>query len=76
MRKLVVAKDKTDHARLDALFRRGRTNGIPPEEISEKQENEIRPHAKTCQGALCLLARQVAENVRFEHSGLQLKEPS
>lgn len=50
--KLVVAKDKADHAGLDELLRRGRANGIPLEEISEKQAKEIEPRAKTCERAL------------------------
>jgi (S)-2-hydroxyglutarate dehydrogenase len=50
--KLVVAKDKGDHAGLDELLRRGRANGIPLEEISEKQAKQIEPRAKTCERAL------------------------
>jgi L-2-hydroxyglutarate oxidase LhgO len=50
--KLVVAKDKGDHAGLDELFRRGRANGIPLEEVSEKQAKQIEPRAKTCERAL------------------------
>lgn len=50
--KLVVAKDKADHAGLDELLRRGRANGIPLEEISEKQAKQIEPRVKTCERAL------------------------
>ncbi|OQW67542.1 MAG: FAD-dependent oxidoreductase [Nitrospira sp. ST-bin5] len=50
--KLVVAKDHADHAGLDELLRRGRANGIPIEELSEKDAKAIEPRAKTCERAL------------------------
>ena len=50
--KLVVAKDHADHASLDELLRRGRANGIPIEEVSEKDAKAIEPRAKTCERAL------------------------
>jgi L-2-hydroxyglutarate oxidase len=50
--KLVVAKDHADHAGLDELLRRGRANGIPLEELSEKDAKAIEPRVKTCERAL------------------------
>lgn len=50
--KLVVAKDQNDHAGLDELLRRGRVNGIPLEEISEKDAKAIEPRVKTFARAL------------------------
>ena len=50
--KLVVAKSHADHAGLDELLRRGRANGIPLEELSEKDAKAIEPRAKTCERAL------------------------
>jgi L-2-hydroxyglutarate oxidase LhgO len=50
--KLVVAKDQADHAGLDELLKRGRANGIPLEEISEKDAKAIEPRVKTCERAL------------------------
>lgn len=50
--KLVVAKDQNDHAALDELLRRGRANGIPLVEISEKEAKLIEPRVKTCERAL------------------------
>ena len=50
--KLVVAKDHADHAGLNELLRRGRANGIPLEEISEKDAKVIEPRVKTCERAL------------------------
>ena len=50
--KLVVAKDQNDHAALDELLRRGRANGIPLTEISEKEAKLIEPRVKTCERAL------------------------
>ena len=50
--KLVVAKDYGDHAGLDELLRRARANGIPLEEISEKEAKSIEPRVKTCERAL------------------------
>jgi L-2-hydroxyglutarate oxidase len=50
--KLVVARDQADHAGLDELLKRGRANGIPLEEISEKDAKVIEPRVKTCERAL------------------------
>jgi L-2-hydroxyglutarate oxidase len=50
--KLVVARDHSDHAGLDELLRRGRANGIPLDEISEKDAKVIEPRVKTCERAL------------------------
>jgi L-2-hydroxyglutarate oxidase LhgO len=50
--KLVVARDQADHAGLDELLKRGRANGIPLEEISEKEAKSIEPRVKTCERAL------------------------
>lgn len=50
--KLVVARDQADHAGLDELLKRGRANGIPLEEISEKDAKTIEPRVKTCERAL------------------------
>jgi len=50
--KLVVARDRADHTGLDELLRRGRANGIPLEEISEKEAKSIEPRVKTCERAL------------------------
>src|SRR5688572_629743 len=50
--KLVVARDQADHTGLDELLKRGRANGIPLEEISEKDAKAIEPRAKTCERAL------------------------
>jgi len=50
--KLVVAKDHADHVGLDELLSRGRANGIPLEEITEKDARTIEPRVKTCERAL------------------------
>lgn len=50
--KLVVARNRTDHAGLDELLRRGRANGIPLDEISAKDAKAIEPRVKTCERAL------------------------
>jgi (S)-2-hydroxyglutarate dehydrogenase len=50
--KLVVTKDHSEHAGLDELLRRGRANGIPLEEVSEKEAKAIEPRVKTCERAL------------------------
>lgn len=50
--KLVVAKDRQDHPGLDELLRRGRANGIPLEEITEREARAIEPRVKTCERAL------------------------
>ena len=50
--KLVVAKDRADHTGLDELLKRGRANGIPLQEISEREAKSIEPRVKTCERAL------------------------
>jgi (S)-2-hydroxyglutarate dehydrogenase len=50
--KLVVAKDHADHAGLDELLKRGRANGIPLQDISEREAKSIEPRVKTCERAL------------------------
>lgn len=50
--KLVVAKNHADHAGLNELLRRGRANGIPLDELSEKDAKAIEPRVKTCERAL------------------------
>ena len=50
--KLVVARNQADHSGLDELLRRGRANGIPLEELTEKEAKSIEPRAKTCGRAL------------------------
>lgn len=50
--KLVVARDQADHAGLDELQRRGKANGIPLENISEKEARTIEPRVKTFERAL------------------------
>jgi L-2-hydroxyglutarate oxidase LhgO len=50
--KLVVAKNRRDHAGLDELLRRGRANGIPLEDLSEAEAKVIEPRVKTCERAL------------------------
>jgi len=50
--KLVVARDHSEHAGLDELLRRGGTNGIPIDSISEKEAKAIEPRVKTCERAL------------------------
>jgi len=50
--KLVVARDHSEHAGLDELLRRGGTNGIPLDSISEKEAKAIEPRVKTCERAL------------------------
>jgi len=50
--KLVVARNSADHSGLDELLRRGRANGIPLEEISEKEAKGIEPRVKTYERAL------------------------
>ncbi|MEO8045854.1 MAG: FAD-dependent oxidoreductase, partial [Nitrospirota bacterium] len=49
--KLVVARDRADHAGLDELLKRGRANGIPLEDISEKEAKAIEPRVRTCERA-------------------------
>ena len=50
--KLVVAKDECDLPSLDELLRRGRTNGIDLQELSEAEAKQIEPRVKTFQRAL------------------------
>lgn len=50
--KLVVARDQTDLAGLDELLRRGKANGIPLENISEKEAKTIEPRVKTFERAI------------------------
>ena len=50
--KLVVAKDPKDHASMDVLLARGKTNGILLEEVTEQQAREMEPRVKTCERAI------------------------
>ena len=50
--KLVVAKDRDDHAAMDELVCRGQANGIALEEITEADAKKIEPRVKTCERAL------------------------
>lgn len=50
--KLVVAKDAGDLKSLDELFRRGQTNGIALQDLTETEAKAIEPRAKTYQRAL------------------------
>jgi len=50
--KLVVARNREDHAGLDELLRRGRANGIPIDDISAEDAKAIEPRVKTCERAL------------------------
>lgn len=50
--KLVVAKDASDLPGLDELLRRGRSNGVKLEEITEEEAVKIEPRVKTCQRAI------------------------
>jgi L-2-hydroxyglutarate oxidase len=50
--KLVVAKDVTELPALDELLKRGKTNGIELEELSEQDARKIEPRAITYQRAL------------------------
>jgi len=50
--KLVVAKDLSEHSALDELLRRGKTNGVKLENISEKEALSIEPRVKTCERAI------------------------
>ena len=50
--KLVVAKDAAELPALDELLKRGKTNGIKLEELSEQDVKEIEPRAKTYQRAI------------------------
>jgi L-2-hydroxyglutarate oxidase len=45
--KLVVAQNEADHALLDELLRRGRSNGVKLEEVDESAVREIEPRALT-----------------------------
>ena len=66
--KLVVAKDHADHASLDELLRRGRANGIPIEEVSEKDAKAIEPRAKTCERALFSPATSTVDPSKVMHA--------
>jgi L-2-hydroxyglutarate oxidase LhgO len=50
--KLVVAKDATELPALEELLKRGKTNGVKLEELSEQEAKEIEPRVKTYQRAL------------------------
>ena len=50
--KLVVAKDAADLPSLDELLRRGQTNGIELQTITETEAKSIEPRVKTYQRAL------------------------
>lgn len=50
--KLVVAADEDEHAGLAELLRRGRTNGVELNEVSEAEAKEIEPRVITFQKAL------------------------
>lgn len=50
--KLVVAKDPNELTGLDELLNRGRANGIPLHEISEREARVIEPRVKTYTRAL------------------------
>lgn len=50
--KLVVAKDASELAGLDELYKRGLTNNVPLEMISEPAAREIEPRVKTYERAL------------------------
>jgi (S)-2-hydroxyglutarate dehydrogenase len=50
--KLVVAKDAGDLKSLDELFRRGKTNGIALQDLTESEAKAIEPRVKTHQRAL------------------------
>jgi L-2-hydroxyglutarate oxidase LhgO len=50
--KLVVAKDEKDLSQLDELLRRGVANGVPLENLTEQQAQEIEPRVKTHQRAI------------------------
>jgi len=50
--KLVVAKDAGDLLSLDELFRRGKSNGIELQELTEADAKKIEPRVRTYQRAL------------------------
>jgi L-2-hydroxyglutarate oxidase len=50
--KLVVAKDAGDLTSLDELFRRGQTNGITLQSMTEPEAKKIEPRVKTYERAL------------------------
>ena len=50
--KLVVAADAGELASLDELLRRGRTNGVPLEDLDERAARAIEPRARTHRRAL------------------------
>lgn len=49
--KLIVAVDETELPRLDALYERGKANGLPVERLSPARAREIEPHVQ-CVAAL------------------------
>lgn len=50
--KLIVAKNEGDLNGLDELFRRGRANGVPIEEVTLEQAKRVEPRVKTHRRAL------------------------
>ena len=50
--KLVVARDESDLPGLAELLQRGRANGVPLDEVSERDAREIEPRVKTFRKAL------------------------
>jgi (S)-2-hydroxyglutarate dehydrogenase len=50
--KLVVARDESDLAQLDELFRRGEANQVPLQNVSEQEASQIEPRAKTFRRAI------------------------
>lgn len=50
--KLVVATDENDLPRLDELLRRGNANGVPLENLTDREAREIEPRIKTHQRAI------------------------
>jgi L-2-hydroxyglutarate oxidase LhgO len=50
--KLVVAKDQDDLPQLEELLRRGQANGVPLENLTEEEAQEIEPRVKTYHRAI------------------------
>ncbi len=50
--KLVVARSEADHAGLDELLRRARSNGVPLDEVDEQSARRIEPRVRTVGRAL------------------------
>lgn len=50
--KLVVAKNRAELKWIDELLDRAKKNGVPLEDISEKEAKSIEPRARTCERAL------------------------